>query len=55
MLPRAALRGKLVHSTGGTDCTRAAVEFDPCHYSLLLIQIVNKLIAELLARASGAP
>ena len=29
MLPRAALRGKLVQSTGGTDFTRAAVEFRP--------------------------
>ena len=43
MLPRAALRGKLVQSTGGTDCTRAAVEFRPCDYPLPLIQIVNKL------------
>ena len=29
MLPRAAMRDKLVQSTGGTDYTRAAVEFQP--------------------------
>ena len=34
MLPRAALRGKLVQSTGGTDCTRAAVEFRPLWLSI---------------------
>ena len=55
MLPCAALRGKLVHSTGGTDCTRAAVEFDPCQYSLPLIQIVNKLITNIIIHSKYFP
>ena len=41
MLPRAALRCKLVQSTGGIDCTRAAIEFRPLS---LFITVYFKLL-----------
>ena len=41
----AALRCKLVQSTGGTDCARAAIEFRPLSLFITVnSNIVNKLI-----------
>ena len=47
MLLHAALRCKLVQSTGGIDCTRAAIEFRPLSLFITVNSKINKLQSNL--------